>query len=155
DSSHKTANIGGAATGSNIHAGAFDQAYMTSADGTGHLFVCGKARLLANSPALHRITISGGLMNESSDGTPLTLTSADGPECSPVTELYNTATGIESIFFSVGANAAAGFSTAGCTNLSGATGCLMSLNVNGLVGPTFAPTAPSAGYPLPTASGAG
>jgi hypothetical protein len=159
--SHRTVDVGGttATTGANIHAGAFDQAYMTSAAGTGHLFVCGKNIAAGNQPALHRITITNGLLNTASDstptasdGTPLVLVSANGPECSPVTELYNTNTGIDSIFFSVGASTstAAGFSTAGCTNPSGATGCLMSLNLTGLVGATFAPAGPTSGYPLPT-----
>src|SRR5262245_47376875 len=56
---------------------------------------------------------------------------------------------MESLLFSVGANTATGFSTAGCTNPAGATGCLMSLNLTAL-GNAWPPTAPTYGYPLPT-----
>ncbi len=142
--SKKTAAIGGNSSSStyNIHSGAFDQTYLTSADGTGHLFVCGKASGVTERPALHRISLSAGLMNTASDGS-LGLASSSSEECSPVTEVYNAATSTDWIFFSVGDNASQ--TGAGCAS---SEACLMSLNVTGAAWP---PGAASQGFPLPNA----
>ena len=145
-------SIGSGTTGagyaqSYIYAGTFDEAYFDSADGTGHLYVCGKV-LQGNgrfdSPALHRITMSAGVMNTTSDGF-ITLTVISGEECSPVTEIVNGST--EWLFFSAGNNG--GFpSGAGACPTATPNGCLMSLNLTAL-GSTWPPTAVTAAYPAP------
>jgi len=144
--SKKTASIGGnsSSTTINIHPGSFDNAYLTSANGTGHLFVCGKDSANTERPAIHRITVTNGVMNTLSDGS-LALASTNTAECSPVTEVMNSATGRELIYFSIGTNA--NQTAAGCT--SGA-GCLMSLDVTS---GTWPPSAVTRGYRVPTVSG--
>ncbi len=137
-SSKKSASIGYYTSGysySYIHAGAFDNAYFVSANSTGHLFVCGKDRggSRYDSPAIHRITITNGVMNTSSDGY-YTLTSASGEGCSAVTEIYNTATSTDRIFFSVG-----NLSNTPSTCSSSGIGCLISLNLTAL-GTSWPPT---------------
>ena len=121
----RTAIIGGITAGSDIHSGAFDNAYLGGSFATGHLIVCGKDSAANNTPALHRIGFAAsGLMNTVSDGS-LTLATANGVECSPVTEIFDGTT--DRVFFSVQNDA--NQTTAGC--LSGAQGCVMSLNLGG------------------------
>jgi hypothetical protein len=121
----RTAIIGGITTGSDIHSGAFDNAYLGGNFTTGHMIVCGKDSAANNTPALHRIGFAAsGLMNTASDGS-LTLATANGVECSPVTGLFNGTT--DRVFFSVQNDA--NQTTAGC--LSGAQGCVMSLDLGG------------------------
>jgi hypothetical protein len=141
------ASVGGTNGGSAIHAGAFDNTYMTSSNGTGYLFVCGKDGNQRDRPAIHRITISNGVMTGGSDGF-LTLVTGNFEECSPVTEVYNTASSTDWIFFSVGRKASQ--TAAGCSTAAGNNGCLMSLNVTALAG-AWPPAAVTQGYPLPTA----
>ncbi len=126
-----TVSVG--APGADLHSGAFDSAYLSSASPSvaGHLYVCGKASLLDN-PTLYRISFSGtGVMNSSKDAGSLTVAVfpgglGNGPECSPVTELLNGTS--DRIFFSVTNN---GISGDGCT---GGVGCVMSISI-----PTAAP----------------
>ena len=119
----RTADIGGNTAGSDIHSGAFDNAYLSGSYSAGHLIVCGKDPSANNTPALHRIGFAAsGLMNTTSDGS-LTLATANGVECSPITEIFNGTT--DRIFFSVQNDA--NQTTAGC--LSGAQGCVMSLDL--------------------------
>jgi len=132
-------------------AGAFDNAYINSANGTGYLFVCGKDGNRTDRPAIHRITITNGVMSNGSDGF-LTLVRGSFEECSPVTEVYNTATSTDWIFFSVGLKA--NQTAAGCSTNTGTTGCLMSLNVTALAG-AWPPASVSVGYPLPDAPAGG
>jgi hypothetical protein len=128
-----------------IRDGMFDNAYFASTGGTGHLFVCGKDTSTSryDSPALHRITITNGVMNSASDGQ-LVLTTASKEECSPVTEVYNTNTSTDWLFFSVGNLSNNGTGWGSCGN----AGCLMSLNLTAL-GTTWPPTAITAGYATP------
>jgi hypothetical protein len=140
------AGVGGTGGGSAMFAGAFDNAYTSSANGTGHLFVCGKDPNHTDRPAIHRITITAGLMNNFSDGS-LTLVSGDQVECSAVTEVYNTAASTDWIFFSVGGSA--NQTAAGCSATVGITGCLMSLNLTALA--SWPPPRVTQGYRLPTA----
>ena len=137
--------------GAYIHSGAFDDAYMSSVTSTGHFYVCAKNGTNTNRPAIHRIAITNGIMSSVSDGK-LTLASADGEQCSPVSEVYNTATSTDWIFFSVGKNN--NQTAAGCSATAGITGCLMSLNLTALGG-AWPPAAVTNGYPLPDASGIG
>jgi hypothetical protein len=129
---------------SHVHVGAFDDAYFASGTATGHLFVCGKDQSTSryDSPAIHRITITNGAMNTSTDGY-YTLVSASGEECSPVTEFYNTTTATDWIFFSVG-----NFSSTPSSCSSDGAGCLLSLNLTAL-GTSWPPSAVTAGVPTP------
>ncbi len=144
-----TTPVGGnSSTASQIHAGAFDNGYLNDPSGNGHLFVCGKDANYNDRPAIHRITIANGVMNNFSDGS-LTLVSASGEECSPVTEIYNTAASTEWLFFSVGRNA--NQTGAGCSTNTSIGGCLMALNLTNLGG-SWPPSAVNNGYPVPTGS---
>ena len=150
--SHISVNVGGtSASGSAIHSGTFDDTYMNSPVGTGYLFVCGKGSGVGDRPAIHRIGIQNGVMNGSSDGA-LTVVSSSFEECSPVSEIYNTATSTDWIFFSVGKNN--NQTAAGCSATAGATGCVMSLNLTAL-GSTWPPTTVTKGYPVPDAPAGG
>ena len=145
-----TVDIGGGASGTDIHAGAFDNKYLTSGTG-GFLFVCGKNITSTNHAAIHRIAINAaGTMTGGSSGGNLELanSSTGAGECSPVSEFYNTTTGLDWIFFSVGANAQTDAAGAACGTTNG--GCLMSVNVTGTAWP---PTAVTAAYQTPEVAG--
>jgi hypothetical protein len=144
--SNVLASVGGTGAGSDIFMGTFDNAYMSSVNGTGHLFVCGKDGTQVDRPAIHRITITNGVMNNFSDGH-LTLVSGDQVACSQVAEVYNTASSTDWLFFSVGRSA--NQTSAGCSATVGITGCLMSLNLTALA--SWPPLRVTQGYPLPTA----
>jgi len=150
-----TASVGNASitTPVNLHAGAFDQGYLTSVNGTGYLYVCGKVSTgTTDRPAIHRIAITAGAMNGASDGG--LAVSTESSECSPVTSVYNAPTNSDYIFFSIGDGA--NQTAAGCTS---GEGCLMSLNLtalNGVWNPGTTPATVTRGYRVPTlASGAG
>lgn len=148
----RRASIGSGTTGSGyaqsyIYAGTFDEAYFDSADGSGHLLVCGKVPQnngRFDSPALIRITLSAGVMNTTTDGF-LTLTNISGEECSPVTEIMNGST--EWLFFSVGDNGGLVNGAANCP-VGTPNGCIMSLNYTALGG-AWPPTAVTAAVPTP------
>ena len=150
--SQRRVSIGSGTTGSGfdqsyIYSGTFDEAYYDSADGTGRLLVCGKTpqgNSRYDSPALHRITFTAGIMNTVSDGF-LTLTNLSGEECSPVTQIMNGST--EWLFFSVGDNGGFVNGAADCP-VGTPNGCIMSLNYSALAG-TWPPTAVSAAVPVP------
>jgi hypothetical protein len=106
------ANIGiggNSAGGTPIHSGAFDQAYLNSVDGTGHLYVCGKDPNGNSRPAIFKLNINAGILNTNLTGTiMLGLTDTSTEDCSPVTEIVNpnvTGGPKEWIFFSFGNNA--------------------------------------------------
>jgi hypothetical protein len=96
-----------------LYNGTFDNAYFTSANGTGNLLVCGGG-FIQPEPTIFKIPINSGTMSTSS---------AFGPEiglsnvaCSPVSEVFNPAAGgVDRIFASVttGSDAAA-CSSGGC-----------------------------------------
>jgi hypothetical protein len=114
-------------SGARLYDGGFDNAYFSSASPTitGFLYVCGKAIGPTNSPALYRIGFNGsGVMNAAPDPGFLTLVGANGAACSPVTEIYNSNTSTDWIFFSVTNRS----NQTGCTG----TGCVMSLNLTTL-----------------------
>jgi hypothetical protein len=131
-----------------VFSGAFDQAYYTSADGTGKMYVCGKEGSIARA-ALYRISLNAGTMSSLPDGY-LVLTNNTGPGqtidvagCSPVMEFYNTSTGMDWIFLSVADDAA---TTTGTTCAASDEGCVLSLNVTGTAWP---PAVMTAGYVAP------
>jgi hypothetical protein len=145
-----TVNVGGNLAGSKIHAGAFDEAYINSVDGTGYLYVCGKDATFNDRPAIHRISVTAGVMNTVSDGK-LTLVNASGEECSPVSQIYNATTGAEWLFFSVGKSA--NQTGSGCSNTTGISGCLMALNLTTLA--AWPPTAVDKGYKVASSAANG
>jgi hypothetical protein len=105
-----------------LYAGSFDNAYYTSADGTGTLYVCGQGfpGFFPAEPMIHRIPISSGTMSASSQfGAGLGTSNVP---CSPVTEVFNPAAGgTDRIFASVASSGSA----AGCSS----NGCIMSVVV--------------------------
>ncbi len=141
-----TVIIGGGRSGSNIHMGAFDHAYLTSAGGTGTLYMCGKDPGHFDRPAIFHLTVTSGTLSSTLNTALVGFTSASGEACSPLTEVYNPdATGgaDEWIFFSVGNNSNhTGFGGASPDSLPAASpcstgtgsraGCLISINVTTL-----------------------
>ena len=93
----------------------FDNAYYTSANGTGNLYVCGGGQF-SHEPTIFSIPINSGVMFTSSvAGSALGLSNT---ACSPVTEVFNPAgTGTDRIFASVpNSGDAQACSSAGCVN---------------------------------------
>lgn len=73
-----------------LYAGAFDNAYYTSSNGTGNLYVCGNTRGLAT---LVQVPITAGVMTASTTfGLQLAGTSGSSGNipCSPISELFNS-----------------------------------------------------------------
>jgi len=107
-----------------LYAGSFDNAYYTSADGTGTLYVCGQGfpGFFPAEPMIHRIPISAGTMSASSQfGAGL---GTGNVPCSPVTEVFSPAAGAggtDRIFASVASSGSA----AGCSS----NGCIMNVIV--------------------------
>jgi len=71
------------ATPNVLYEGGFDSAYVSSADTTGNLYVCGNT---GGSPTIYQVQISGGNAGPVVAGP--TLTGATAP-CSPVTDVSN------------------------------------------------------------------
>jgi len=107
-----TATVGSGTTPL-VHAGAFDNAYFTSPNGTGYLYVCGHPSP-TTSPALYRIALTNGLMSGFNDGSSLPLGSTITAECSPLAEIYNSGQSTDWLFVGVPGTCASGGSTAGC-----------------------------------------
>jgi hypothetical protein len=102
-----------------MYIGAFDDAYYTSGNATGNLYVCGNT---GQSPALYQIPILAGVLPLTGSGTPmLALTSASfSPACSPVADVMNpnlAGGATERLFVSVQDHGVA----TGC----GGTGCIL------------------------------
>ncbi len=149
----------GTTTGvSNMHPGTFDNAYYSGAagSGAGKLYVCAQDTLRRDRPTLFRIGFTAGtggnagisVMNSAADTGSLELVSRSGEDCSPITEIYNTAASTEWIFLSVGNNSAV---PSGSTCATNAAGCLVALNLTTL-GATWPPAANGAyfiGFPTP------
>jgi hypothetical protein len=78
--------------------GAFDNNYFMSsgASPTGNLYVCGQTSS-SSQQTLNQISISAGVMGAQ---TASSYTIGNGGRCSPVTEFYNSNTGMDSIFLS-------------------------------------------------------
>jgi hypothetical protein len=98
-----------------LYIGDFDNAYYSSANGTGSLYVCGGG-YPPPGPTIFRIPVTSGTMSASS--VPGSAMGLSNTACSPVTEVYNPAAGgVDRIFASVpnGSDAAA-CSSGGCIN---------------------------------------
>jgi len=124
----------GTAGGSALYSGAFDNTYITSSTPTiaGHMYICGKDSTNADEPAIFQLSFTAATGVLSGVGaTPLTgLVNGNTEACSPITEVFNTAT--DWIFFSVGNNlnpSGSGPIPAVCRG-SG-HGCVISINVTG------------------------
>jgi hypothetical protein len=100
-----------------LYNGSFDNTYYTSANSTGSLFVCGGGQFAAE-PTIFSIPINSGAMFTSSvAGPPISLSNV---ACSPLTEVFNPASGgTDRIFASVtnGSDAAQCSSGACISNL--------------------------------------
>jgi hypothetical protein len=126
----------GTGVGHHLHAGSFDNTYLTGNGSAGRLYMCGSS--INSTPTIQRIgfTNSGripaspfanpiGTMNAAVDIVALPVATGSA-ECSPVTELFNAnapAATRDQIFFGVQASGIG-------TNCGGA-GCVMSINVTG------------------------
>lgn len=121
-----------------MHAGAFDNTYLTGTGNTGRLYVCGASA--TGLPTLMRVGFNNtattfanktGTMNTTVDATPtLQVASvAAAVDCGPLTEFFNTnaATNQDQIFFGVASNGAG----AAC---SATVGCVMAVNITGIPG---------------------
>lgn len=126
----KIGGEGGGIARSYIHSGAFDNAYLTSAGGTGFMYVCGKDQASIDQPAIYHLSITAGVAS-TTVGTQLThLVSANGFACSPVTEVENTASSTEWIFFSIAGSATSiDPIPAASACRTDNNGCLISINV--------------------------
>jgi len=121
-----------------MYAGAFDHIYLSASGPTGSLYFCGNPGGTATNDGvtLYRIPIAANVM-----GTPNTVnvlsttTNANGTECSPITEFYNTGQAKDWIFVSEPNTPA--LDTGTCTG----TGCLYSFNITSALTGTTAPTA--------------
>jgi hypothetical protein len=134
-----------------LYGGAFDQTYLNSPAGNiaGFMYVCGKAPLSTNRPAIYQLSFtSAGVLI--SVGTPLLLNSTrNGVACSPVTEINNTSSSSASgdwIFFSIGngaANAAPMPTNSNCRlgvdAVNGNKGCLVGINLTNATNPAINP----------------
>ena len=136
-----TATLGVQSATIPMHDGTFDNTYLTSADGTqpvGNLYVCGNA---GGIPTLYQVPISYS-------GGPVLGTVVTGPNlassnigCSSLTEFFNTSTGTDWLFGSVG-------STSCGASLTTQGGCVMSFNITTGIAPTIGPWTPSAAFAL-------
>jgi hypothetical protein len=141
------ANNGNAAGVANMHAGDFDNTYYSGAagSGVGKLYVCAQGAANRDYATLFRIGFTAGaganlgisVMNSAADTGSLGLVKGNGEDCSPITEIDNTAASTEWIFWSVGNNSSV---PTGSTCATGATGCLLALNLTTL-GATWPPVA--------------
>jgi hypothetical protein len=106
-----TVGFGGSFT---LYIGDFDNAYYSSANATGNLYVCGGG-FGTPEPTIFRIPINSGVMSASSAyGPPL---STSNLSCSPVTDVFNASAGADRIFASVpNGSDAKPCSSGGCIN---------------------------------------
>ncbi len=99
-----------------LYIGTFDNAYETSLNATGHLYVCGNT---GSAPILYQIAIGNGVMGTVTAGPSLNSGLGTPPACSPVTDVSNpNATGgtTEWVYASV--------ENAGVSNACASGGCI-------------------------------
>lgn len=122
--------VGGSiSTPAPLYEGAFDHAYLTSANATGNLYVCGNT---GQQPIMYKVPINAGVMGPVVTGTALATGAAN---CSPVTDVYNPNAALGPTEWIFASTTTLGWGNS--CSLHG-TGCLMSLTVQ--------PWAPSATY---------
>jgi hypothetical protein len=144
-------SVGGTGAGSYIHAGSFDNAYLSSTPDTGHLYVCGKDPAHVDRPAIFQLSFAADGTLSTTLGTPLiNLVSADGEACSPITIIQNpNAAGgpKEWLFFSIGnhANTVGPTIPVGPCRTAG-LGCVLSIDITT---PTLWPIFPASSVSVP------
>jgi hypothetical protein len=156
-------NVGGQAAGSYIHAGAFDNTYINSAQGAtaGHLYVCAKEISGTNDrPAIFQLSFASNGVLSTTLGTPLVgLANGDGEACSPVTEIYNpNASGgaKEWIFFSIGGKAnSINPIPSGSACRTNNAGCIISIDITSLGSSGWPPATVSKAVSVPKGAAAG
>ena len=122
-----------------MYAGAFDNIYYSSSNGTqpaGNLYVCGNT---GGNPTLYRIPItysSGPVLGSVVTGP--ALASSNVP-CSPLTEFYNSSAPAKDWLF-------AGVPATACGAGTGAGGCVMSFNITAVPAPWIGPWTPNAAF---------
>lgn len=134
-----------------MHAGAFDNTYLSGTGSTGHLYLCGSSA--TSLPTLQRIGFNGtattfanktGTMNTAVDTTPVMQVASSSVECSPLTEFFNSnalATSQDQIFFGVTANGiGANCATAGCVMSFNVTNTPAALIVGSSIAEIFGPS---------------
>jgi hypothetical protein len=142
----------------NMHPGTFDNTYYNGAagSGVGRLYVCAQDTANRDYATLFRVGFTAGtggnlgisVMNSDADTGSLELVNGDGEDCSPITEINNTAASTEWIFWSVGNHSSV---PTGSACASGAAGCFLALNLTALGGtwPPAANGAYFASFPTP------
>jgi len=130
-SARVAANTGSKLIQRHMHAGAFDNTYLSGTGNTGRLYLCGSSA--TNLPTLQRIGFNNtattfanktGTMNTTVDATPVLQVASTAVDCSPLTEFFNTnaaAASQDQIFFDVASSGAG----AACLT----TGCVMAVNI--------------------------
>lgn len=103
-----------------LYNGDFDNAYLTSANATGNLFVCGGSSFGSSEPSIYRVPITAGVMSSSSIQGPALGTS--NVACSPVSDIYTPSTGVDRMY----AGVTSGGDEAACSGV----GCVVNLMSN-------------------------
>jgi hypothetical protein len=118
---------------SQLYEGAFDNAYLNSSkpNVAGNLYICGHQHGPLDEPALYQFSFNsdGTIGGQSALNN---LAQANGGACSPVTEIYNSGTSTDWVFFSIGAHARTGgapIPAGGCR--TDGNGCVIGINVTG------------------------
>ena len=108
-----------------LYEGTFDNAYQTSVNATGAMYVCGNT---GQRPIMYKVPINAGVMGPVVTGPALATTTAN---CSPVSDVYNpnTVGGPTELIFASASTASPGNS---CAN----GGCLISFKVQPWTGAT-------------------
>jgi hypothetical protein len=109
----------GDSNNASLYHGAFDDAYYSSVDSTGSMYVCGSQTGAATTPTLWKIPITNNAMGSPVVGPKL---AGGGRTCSPVMEVKNGAN--DFIFMSVDGGATASTGCAGA--------CVFAYNLTGL-----------------------
>jgi hypothetical protein len=119
------AAIGSTSTTVPIYAGAFDDAYFTSANDTGHIYVCGVGpnAFTVSTRYLFQVTITANVLQSTGVVQGSALTSSAGAECGPVTEAFSNSN--DYLFLSVANNKS--IPSAICGTAAG--GCVFSYNL--------------------------
>jgi hypothetical protein len=113
------------ATGADTFDGTFDNVYFTSTSGTGYMYFCGDLSGAA-TPTLLRVGITNGTMSSTPDTSSFQLVATGNTgtsyDCTPLTEFFNTTSGIDYLFLGVKNNGA----PLGC---SVSSACVMSFSL--------------------------
>ena len=123
--SGSTVTVPMGATGADAYDGTFDNAYFTSTGGTGYMYFCGSLSGAA-TPKLLRVGITNGTMSSTADTASFQLVSTGSTgtsyDCTPLTEFFNTTSGIDYLFLGVKNNGAPSACTSG-------SACVMSFSL--------------------------